>query len=155
MLEYILPPHSRRGNHQLLFSIWELLLVIPKPTIQSHIYMSVRHSYLSMKYKEEGIEETERERGVGPWSPQDWFTLIAMYGRLGIRASLPLSTQSPSLGAGRTASLVPRWMLARRSGLASTCRCRAAGFNWQQERRRRRAVHEMTRLPSLSLSDLP
>ena len=72
----------------------------------------------------------------------------------------PLSTQSPSLRAGWTASPVPRWMLARSAGLASTCRCRAACFNWQQEKKRLRAVHDMPpppspTLPFLYLSQLP
>lgn len=56
----------------------------------------------------------------------------------------PLSTQSSSLRAGWTASLEPRWMLARSACLASTCRCR---FNWQQEKKRLRAVHD---IPALS-----
>lgn len=68
----------------------------------------------------------------------------------------PLSTQSPSLRAGWTASPVPRWMLARSAGLASTCRCRAACFNWQQEKKRLRAVHDIPAFPlCLSLSNSP
>lgn len=62
----------------------------------------------------------------------------------------PLSTQSPSLRAGWTASPVPRWMLARSAGLASSCRCRAACFNWQQEKKRLCGVHDIAAF-SLSL----
>ena len=82
------------------------------------------------------------ERSLSPWSPQDWFNLIAMYERLGIHARPLYSTQSPSLRTSWTADRVPRWTLVSGVGQASTCRCRAACINWQWEKKSLCAMHE-------------
>lgn len=76
-------------------------------------------------------------RSHEPWSLQDCFTLIALYGRLSIHASPLLPTQILSLRRGWTAGWVWRWTLAGNTSLVSTCRCRGACRNWWRRRRRR------------------
>lgn len=119
--------------------------------LQAHAFENLAVPYLHVcpsvlleeSIKSKNLERRgERERhesliSLGLLRP-NWHVWVPEYTR-----QPPLSTQSPSLRAGRTVGPVPRWTLARSSGLASTCRCRAACFNWQQEEKRLRAVHDI------------
>lgn len=112
-----------------------------------HVSQSIRPP-LSAESKEGSWWMREKGRREGwSWSLVDWFSLNCHVRVPDCTRQAPLSTQSPSLRAGWTASPAPRWMLAASACLASTRRCRAAGFNWQQKKKRLRAAHDMPAFP--------